>query len=279
MANTALHQRADHRRLGRAALCRRRAGPGQPHPARRPRHAVDPDRRRHGDRRGGRHPDARHGRGPHALLLERRGDPGGHPAHAARGARAVVGRRGAALPRGGLHLLRRRRLRQAAARRGDAQRHQRGPDPRSALSGGEPGDHRGRRPGRRDAAAPAVPRVQLRRRGQRPGGDAQGRAHVPEVRRRHHQAQPVGRQLRGQCAGRHDLDERRGGRRRGVRGQEARQARVVPCPVLRIDQAGGAAWHRDHLSRELHRRGVARPAGGEEGQASSWRPASASSSP
>ena len=240
---------------------------------------VDPDRRRHGDRRRRRHLDAGHGRGAHALLLERRRDPRRHPAHAARGARAVVGRRGAALSRGGLHLLRRRRLRQAAARRGDPQCHQFGHDPRPALPRGQPGDHRGRRPRRRDAGAPAVSRVQLRRGGQRPRGDAQGGAHVPQVRRRHHQAQSVGRQLRRQCAGRDDLDERRGGRHRRLRDQEARQARVVPCPVLRIDQAGDAPRHRHHLSRELHRRGSARHARGAARTRSSWRPASASCSP
>ena len=64
----------------------------------------------------------------------------------------------------GLHLVRRRRLRQAAARRRHPQRDQRGADPGPALPRGEPGDHRGRRPRRRDAAAHAVAGVQLRRR-------------------------------------------------------------------------------------------------------------------
>ena len=45
--------------------------------------------------------------------------------------------------------------------------------PGPALPRRQPGDHRGRRPRRRDPAAPALPRVQLRRRRQRPRGDAQ----------------------------------------------------------------------------------------------------------
>src|SRR5580704_4925066 len=57
----------------------------------------------------------------------------------------------------------------------------------------EPGDHGARRPRRRDAAAPAVPRVQLRRGCERPRGYAPGGAHVPEIRRRHHQAEPLRR--------------------------------------------------------------------------------------
>ena len=147
------------------------------------------------DRRRRRHPDARHGRGPHPLLLERRGGAGRPPAPAARGARAVVGQRGQALPRGRLDLLCRRGLRQAAARRGDPQRHQPGADPRPALPRGQPGDHGGGRARRRDAAAPAVPGVQLRRPRERRRGDAQGRAHVPQVRRGPRQAEPLGRQL------------------------------------------------------------------------------------
>ena len=83
--------------------------------------------------------------------------------HAARGARAVVRQGRQALPRGRLDLVRRRRLRQAAPRRRHPQRDQLGPDPRPALPRREPGDHGARRPRRRDPAAPAVPRVQLRR--------------------------------------------------------------------------------------------------------------------
>ena len=49
--------------------------------------------------------------------LEQFGDPGRHPAHAARGARAVVRERGAALPRGGLTSCVGAATRQAAARR------------------------------------------------------------------------------------------------------------------------------------------------------------------
>ncbi len=106
------------------------------------------------------------------------------------------GERGQALSRGRLHLLRRRGVREAAARRGDPQRHQRRPDTRAALPRRQPGDHGGGRARRRDAAAPALARVQLRRQCERSRGDAQGGAHVPEVRRRHDQAQPLGRQLR-----------------------------------------------------------------------------------
>ena len=205
---------------------------------------LAPDRRRHRDRRRGRHADAR------AWSRPTRTSPGTtrptlddiqrmpleeHVLWSADVAQA--------LPRGGLHLLRGRGLRQAAARRGDAQRHQRGPDPRPALPRGQPGDHRGRRARRRDAAAPAVSRVQLRRRGQRARGDAQGRAHVPQVRRRLDQAQPVGRQLRRQRAGGHDLDERRGGRDRRARGQDARQARrrATRAPANRSSSACATA--------------------------------------
>ena len=53
------------------------------------------------------------------------------------------------------------------------QRDRVGPDPGPALPGGQPGDHGAGRPRRRDAAAPAVSRVQLRRRRQRPRGDAE----------------------------------------------------------------------------------------------------------
>ena len=67
------------------------------------------------------------------------------------------------------------------------------------------------------------------------------------------------------AAGRHHLDERRGSRHGRARGQAARQARDRACPLVRIDQAGAAARHRDHLSRELHRRGDARHARGAEG--------------
>jgi hypothetical protein len=86
-------------------------------------------RRRHRDRRRRRDADARHVRGAHALLVERRGDAGGDPDDAARGARAVVREGREALPRGGLDVVRRRRVREAAARRRDPQRDQRGPDP------------------------------------------------------------------------------------------------------------------------------------------------------
>ena len=200
------------------ADCRQRARPGQPHPRGRPLGRADVERRRDRDRRRRRDVDARYVRGPHALLVERRGDPVGDPDDAARGARAVVRKGREEVPRGRLHLVRRRRLRKAAPRRRHSQRDQLRPDPRAALSGGEPGDHGARRTRRRDAAAPAVSGIQLRRQRQFGRRDAQGRAHVPEVRRRHDQAQPVGRQLHARLAGRHDLDERWRGRRRDGRG-------------------------------------------------------------
>ena len=49
----------------------------------------------------------------------------------------------------------------------------------------------------------------------------------------------------------------------------------APCPLLRVGQAVRAPRHRDHLPRELRRRGSARHAGGAARTASSWRPASA----
>ena len=90
-------------------------------------------------------------------------------------------------------------------------------------------------------------------------------AHVPQVRRRLDQAQPVGRQLRARRARRHDVDERRGGRGRGVGSAHARQARDVACALVRVDQAERAPRHRGHLPRELHRRGGARHARGAQG--------------
>ena len=153
----------------------RGAGPGQPHRARRPRAARSlPGRRR---RRSSTAPGATlmpgmveahtHFSWNDAASLCR------HPAHAARGARALVGQRGQALPRGRLDLLRGRGLRQAAARRGDAQRDQRGPDPGAALPRGQPGDHGGWA-ALGDETLPhlPVPGVQLRRGGERARGDA-----------------------------------------------------------------------------------------------------------
>ena len=153
--------------------------------------------------------DARPGRGAHPLLLERSAEPERDPAHAHRGARALVRAHRQALSRHGLDFLRRRGCRQAAAGCGDPQCDRGGPDSRAALPRRQPGDHGARRPRRRDAAASALPRVQLRRRGERPRGDAQVRAHVPQVRRRHGQAQPVGRVHR-RAAGRVHADDRRG---------------------------------------------------------------------
>ena len=80
---------------------------------------------------------------------------------------------------------------------------------------------------RRDAAAPAVAGVQLRHHRQRARGDAQVGAHVPQVRRRLDQAQPVRRQLRPRRRAPTRLDDRRGGRGRGARGEDARQARLA----------------------------------------------------
>ena len=113
--------------------------------------------------------------------------------------------------------------------------------PGPALPRREPGDHGRRRPRRRDAAAPAVAGVQLRHHRQRAGGDAQLGAHVPQVRRRLDQAQPVGRQLRARRARRHDVDERRGGRGRGVGGAHARQARHVARALVRVDRSRACA--------------------------------------
>ena len=103
---------------------------------------------RRGDHGGWRrrHPHARPGGGPHPLLLERSARAQRDPAHAHRGAHPLVRPHRQALPRHGLDVLHRRRHRQAAARRGDPQRHRVGPDPRPALSRGQPGDHRARRP-------------------------------------------------------------------------------------------------------------------------------------
>ena len=134
--------------------------------------------------------------------------------------------------------------------------------PGPALPRRQPGDHGARRARRRDAAAPAVSRVQLRRQRQRRRRDAQGGAPVPEVRRRLDQAQPVGRQLHAAVAGRDQLDDRcRGGRRDG-RGAHARQARHRARALGGQRQAGAAPRHRRDLPRQLHRRRDARHARG-----------------
>ena len=227
-----------------------------------------PDGERHRDRRRRRDADARHGRGAHAFLVERRGDAAGDPAHAARGARAVDGARREALPRGGIHVVRRRSVREGAARRRHAQRDQRGADPGPALSRREPGDHGGRRSRRRDAAARAVAGVQLRHHRQRAGGDAQVGAHVPQVRRRLDQAQPVRRQLRSRRRRGDDMDERRGGRRRrAARRRCAASALAAHARSCASIKQCVQARHRGHLPRELHRRRGARHARGAQGPA------------
>jgi hypothetical protein len=114
----AVHERPHPRRHRHPALRRQRAGAGQPHPPGGPQHRTHRTRWRHRDRRRRRHADAGHVRGAHALLVERRGHAGRHPDHAAGRACAVV-RQGRGLPRGRLHVLPGRGLRQAAAGRGD----------------------------------------------------------------------------------------------------------------------------------------------------------------
>ena len=168
-----------------------------------------------------------------------------------------------ALPRGRLDVLRGGGVRQAAARRGDPQRHQPGPDPGPALPGGQPGDHGAGGARRRDAAALAVPGAQLRRGGDRGRRDAACGADVPQVRRRLDQTEPLGRQLHAVGPGGHHVDDRRGGRGRREGGPDAGQARGGACALLRVDQAVRAARHRDHLPRELHRRRGPRHARGQ----------------
>ena len=170
-----------------------------------------------------------------------------------------------ALPRGRLHLLRGRGLRQAPPRRRDQERHRIRPDPRAALPRGEPGDHRARRPRRRDAAAPALPRIQLRRERVRGRRDAEGGAPVPQVRRRFDQAQSLGRQLHAAVALRDHVDDGRRGCRGDARGEDPRQARHRSCTQLRQREAGAAPRHRPHLPRELRRRRGARHARGRQG--------------
>ena len=164
MADAALHQRPHPRRHRRATLQRQRAGARQPHPRR---------------SAAARAPIAPGGAtvidGAGATLMPGMCEAHTHfswndaatlaaiQTHAARGARAVVRQGGQALPGRRLDVLRRRAPRQAAARRRDPQRDQLRPDPRPALPRREPGDHGARRARRRDAAAPALPGVQLRR--------------------------------------------------------------------------------------------------------------------
>ena len=151
----------------------------------------------------GRHADAGHGRGAHALLVERRSRRS-TASSACRSrstccGRADVAKRyldagwtscvGAACAKPRLDVVIRNAINEGLI-----------PGPRYLAASQE--ITVAGRPRRRDAAAPAVSRVQLRRRRQRAGGDAQGRAHVPQVRRRLDQAQPVGRQLRRRRAGR-----------------------------------------------------------------------------
>ncbi len=210
---------------GEPPVQRRGAGAGQPYPSGGPRQPHDADRGRHRHRRRRRHPDARHGRGAHAFLLERPAGPRRDPAHADRRAHPVVRAYRQALPRHGLDVVHGGGDRQAAARRRHPQRDRIGPDSRSALPCRQPGDHGARRAGRRDPAASAVSRIQLRRDRQRARGDAQDRAHVPQIRRRHDQAEPVGRVHR-RHPGRVHADDRRGDRRRRQGSAHARQAAV-----------------------------------------------------
>ena len=78
----------------------------------------------------------------------------------------------------------------------------------------------------------------------------------------------------------HDLDERRGGRGRDATRCKMRGKRgVAPRALARVGQAVRAPRHRHHLPRELHRRGSARPAGGQRRTGSSSRPASRILSP
>jgi hypothetical protein len=215
-----VHECPDLRRNRRARVPGRGPRPGQPHL---PHRARGPGAAHRGGHHGGRrrrHPDARPRRGAHPLLLERPARPQRDPAHAHRGAHPLVCPHRQALPRHGLHLLHRRGHRQAPPRRRDQERHRVGPDPGSAVPGGEPGDHGAGRPGRRDAAAPAVPRVQLRGRRQRARGDAEDGAHVPQVRSGHRQAERLGGVHRGD-PGRVHADDRGGDRGRGQGGARA----------------------------------------------------------
>ncbi len=63
-------------------------------------------------------------------------------------------------------------------------------------------------------------------------------------------------------ARRDDLDERRGGRDGGPRGEGPRQACLGARAVVRVREAGAAARLRGDLPRELHRRGSPRHARG-----------------
>ena len=153
---------------GSAALCRRGPGPGQPHIAGRRRGArAGAGHRRHRDRRGGRH------------LM-----PGMTEAHVHLAWNNAATLDAIQLHAAEEHVLLTRPVarlyldsgwtsagrRRPAKPRLDvviAQRDQRGAGAGAALPGGEPGDHRGRRAGRRHAAPSAVRGIQLRQGGQR----------------------------------------------------------------------------------------------------------------
>ena len=160
----ALHQRPHPRRHRRDALRRQRAGAGQPHPQRRPLERRARAERRDRDRRRRRDADARHVRGAHALLVERRGD-------ARRRSRRCRSRSTCC----GAPRSRSATSRPASPRASAPPAPSRGSTSSSATRS-TPGQIPGprylaasqeitvaRRPRRRDPAAPAVPRVQLRR--------------------------------------------------------------------------------------------------------------------
>ena len=203
---------------------------------------VDPDRRRHRDRRRGRDADARHGRGAHALLLEQRGDPGGHPAHAARGAHAGRPRWrrryldagftscvGAACAKPRLDVVMRNAINEGRI-----------PGPRY-LAASQEITMVG---GLGDEMLPHLPypRVQLRRRRQRAGGDAPRRAHAHQIRRRLHQAQPLRRRLTGMRRPKRPMSDEEVAMAVS-RGQDARQARrrAMPARPNRSSSASATA--------------------------------------
>ena len=189
-----------------------------------------------------------------------------HSEDAGRGAHAVDRARREGVSRPRLDIVRRRSDREAAARCRRAQRDQLGIDSGSALSGSEPGDHRARRARRRNTAASAVPRIQLRGQRQRAGRHATRVPDVPAVRRRLDQAQSVGRQPGAARERKDDVDDRRRSEGRRRRSDAARQAGRRACAQRGLGQAGGAARLRSDLSRELHRQRSARSARSEQAQ-------------
>ncbi len=235
-----------------------RVGAGRPRPSR---------LGRHGRRWRRRHADAGHGRGAYTLLVERPAGAQRHPADADRGAHPLVRAHRQALSRHGLDVLPGRRHGQAAARR------------RRSATRSSPARSRARATWRRA------------RRSRCPAGSATRPCRICRIRSSASAPSSTGPRKCGRrvrmflkygvdtiklnLSGEYIAglpaeftpmtDEEIAVAVKEVRVRGKRSGR--PCALRRGGQAVRAPRHRDHLPRELRRRGGARHARGGEGPA------------